>query len=147
MTKRLDVLLAIKAMIEVAVPEADVLGLENEGAPPDRIPAGGRIVIRAGDPGEPEITLSPVTYDYEHEIPVEVSANADPVRGLTAEQRVDEIVSLLGAAIMADRTLGGLVDYLDGFSPATEDLFTPGAAIARAADLALIAAYSTTDPL
>ena len=33
---------------------------------PERIPATGLIILRDGKPGEPEVTLSPLTYFYEH---------------------------------------------------------------------------------
>jgi hypothetical protein len=33
---------------------------------PERIPANGLIILRDGKPGEPEVTLSPLTYFYEH---------------------------------------------------------------------------------
>lgn len=148
MTKRLAVLLAIKALLETALgPDIIVLGLENEGAAPDRIPDGGRVVIRAGDPGEPAIDLSPVTYNYEHQIPVEVTARQSGDRSVSAEAAVDAIVELISAAIASNRTAGGAVDWLDGFSPATDDLFVPGSELAHGAALVLIATYSTTNPL
>ena len=33
---------------------------------PERIPASGLIILRDGKPGDPEVTLSPLTYFYEH---------------------------------------------------------------------------------
>jgi hypothetical protein len=31
---------------------------------PERIPAAGLLILRDGEPGEPEVTLSPLTYHY-----------------------------------------------------------------------------------
>lgn len=31
---------------------------------PERIPAAGLLILRDGDPGEPEVTLSPLRYHY-----------------------------------------------------------------------------------
>ena len=33
---------------------------------PERIPAAGLIILRDGQPGEPEVTLSPLRYHYQH---------------------------------------------------------------------------------
>ena len=153
MTKRLRVLLALKAMIAEAVgPFVEVVGLENDGVAPEVLPEqalalSGRVVIRAGDPGEATMDLSPLTYNYEHQIPLEIAAYKMVAGSNTAEQQVDGIIEAISAGIKADRTLGGEVDYLDGFSPATDDLFVSGAQIARSAEPVLIAIYSTTEPL
>ena len=34
---------------------------------PERIPAAGLIILRDGQPGEPEVTLSPLRYHYQHQ--------------------------------------------------------------------------------
>jgi hypothetical protein len=146
-TKRLDVITGVKALAQATFPGIDVLGLEGEEAAPDRVPANGRIIVRAGDPGAPEIDLSPVMYNYSHEIPVEIEAYKTSDPDLTGEQVVDSIVARFSAAIEADRTLGGLVEYLDGYAPATGDIYVAGATPVRAADLVLIATYSTPHPL
>jgi len=39
---------------------------------PERIPATGLIILRDGNPGEPEVTLSPLTYFYQHRAELEV---------------------------------------------------------------------------
>ena len=39
---------------------------------PERIPATGLIILRDGKPGEPEVTLSPLTYFYQHRAELEV---------------------------------------------------------------------------
>lgn len=33
---------------------------------PERVPAEGLLILRDGDPGEPEVTLSPLRYHYQH---------------------------------------------------------------------------------
>ena len=60
-SKRETVLTALHARLQtLAAPvlRGDVL--------PERIPATGLIILRDGKPGEPEVTLSPLTYFYEH---------------------------------------------------------------------------------
>jgi hypothetical protein len=44
---------------------------------PERIPAVGLIILRDGQPGEPEVTLSPLRYHYQHRAELEV---VDPPR-------------------------------------------------------------------
>ncbi len=48
---------------------------------PERIPAAGLIILRDGQPGEPEVTLSPLRYHYQHRTELEVVVQAGPGRG------------------------------------------------------------------
>ena len=70
-SKRETVLGAVKSLVTAALPGAEV---KRNLAKPERIPPGGLVVIRDGDPGEPDVTLSPVSYLYTHRIPVEIAA-------------------------------------------------------------------------
>ena len=38
---------------------------------PERIPTAGLIILRDGQPGEPEVTLSPLRYHYQHRAEIE----------------------------------------------------------------------------
>lgn len=53
----------------------------------------------------------------------------------------------IGAAIAADRTLGGLCDWIEAEAPATDDAEALGAMPVRFALLTIVAAYATADPL
>jgi hypothetical protein len=145
MTKRLQVLLAVKALIVRALPDADVQGLDSEDAAPDRIGPNGRAYIESGDPGEPEIDLSPLTYNYEHQIPVTLDGVAG--NGLTAEQAVDAMVGSIADEIEADRFLGGLVTFLDATAPPGNDDYVEAASSTAGVSLTIVASYSTTRPL
>ena len=35
---------------------------------PERIPAAGLVILRDGDPGEPEVTMSPLRYHYDFRV-------------------------------------------------------------------------------
>src|SRR5690606_20564339 len=48
--------------------------LRNEVLP-ERIPAGGVVILRDGDPGEPDVLLSPPEYVYAHRADIEVVAD------------------------------------------------------------------------
>ncbi len=146
MSKRTDVLFAIKQLINLALPGAKVLGLDGAEAPPAVVPATGMVVVRTGDPGEPQIDLSPPSYNYEHRIPLEVSGLKSG--GLTSEEALDVMLMAIGEGIAADRTLGGLCDWLETTSAATEDIYAEGGSQPpRGADIMIIASYSTPNPL
>lgn len=145
MSKALDVAAAIKTLVQDALPGADVLGLDGRDAAPDRIGPLGRVIVRAGDPGDPEIDLSPITYNYDHTFELEIAAYQSSSR--TAAQAVDDMLGAVATAIQANRTLGGLVDWLDAASPLTDDDYSEGAPVARRADATIVATYSTTRPL
>jgi hypothetical protein len=141
-SRREQVLDAIKTLIAAALPNADV---KRNLAKPERIPPGGLVILRDGDPGEPEVILSPLIYVYSHRIPIEIAAYETSSE--TREQVLDGMLGAIGAAVVADRTLGGLCDFIEAAAPATEDVETAGAIAGRWADLAIIAVYGTPDPL
>jgi hypothetical protein len=145
MSKRLQVLEAVKALIVAALPNAAVVGLDSEDEKPDAIPAGGLVAVYAGDPGEPEVDLSPVRYYYDHAIPIEVGAYTSA--SLTSEQVLDAMLGAIGAAVKADHTLGGLCDLLEARAPATDDFDAEGAVAGRWGAAEIVASYSTSDPL
>jgi hypothetical protein len=103
------------------------------------------VIIRDGDPGEPEVILSPLVCIYTHRIPIEVAAYENSSK--TREQVLDEILGAIGAAVIADRTLGGLCDFIKTEAPSTDDVEVAGARAGRWADAAIIAVYGTSDPL
>jgi hypothetical protein len=141
-SRREQVLDALKALVVSALPNADV---KRNLAKPERIPPGGLAIVRDGDPGEPEVILSPLIYIYTHRIPIEIAAYETSSE--TREQVLDGMLGAIGAAVVADRTLGGLCDFIEAEAPATEDIETTGARAGRWADVAIVAIYGTTDPL
>ena len=141
-SKREQVLNAMKALLSSALPNADV---RRNLAKPERIPPGGLVVIRDGDPGEPEVMLSPLVYVYSHRIPIELAAYETSSQ--SPEQVLDEMLGAIGVAVSGDRTLGGLCDFIEAQAPSTDDVETAGARSGRWADAAIVAVYGTPDPL
>lgn len=139
MSRRLDVLLAVKALIATALPLAEVVGLGDEEAEAENAGPNGRVVVHAGAPGDPEIDLSPLAYNWTHRIPVEVI--------FPDEAKLDAALVAIGTAIIADRQLGGLCDWLDAEAPETSDIYEEGTRALRGAPLSLIANYQTPSPL
>ncbi len=86
--------------------------VERETVVPERIPAGGLIILRDGQPGEPDITLSPLRYHYAHRARLEVLVQ--PLHSGTGDGRhaaLDDVLQQVGLALEADRTLGGAVTW------------------------------------
>jgi hypothetical protein len=112
---------------------------------PERVPAGGLLILRDGDPGEPEVTLSPVRYHYQHRAEVEAIVQA----GTPAERdaALDNLLGSIGAAIASDRTLGGLCDWVEASAPQPVDIPIEGAGALKAAIVPVTLIYSTLDPL
>ena len=110
---------------------------------PERIPATGLIILRDGKPGEPEVTLSPLTYFYEHRAELEVAIQA----GTGRDALFDALVASIGAALAGDRTLGGLCDWVEAEAPDPVDLPIEGAAALKAAVITVVLHYATPDPL
>jgi hypothetical protein len=73
--------------------------------PPERVPSEGLLILRGGEPGEPEVTLSPLRYHDQHRAEIEAV-----VQGSDCDAAFDALTASIGAALAADRTLGGLCD-------------------------------------
>ena len=110
---------------------------------PERIPVAGLIILRDGQPGEPEVTLSPLRYHYQHRAELEVVVQASNGRATA----FDSLIASIGAALEADRTLGGLCDWVEPEAPASVDLPVEGAAALKAAVITVVLHYTTTGPL
>ena len=110
---------------------------------PERIPATGLIILRDGKPGDPEVTLSPLTYFYEHRAELEVVIQA----GNGRDAMFDALASSIGALLTADRTLGGLCDWIEAEAPEPVDLPIEGAAALKAAVIVIVLHYASPDPL
>ena len=109
---------------------------------PERVPAAGLMILRDGEPGETEVTLSPLRYHYQHRAEIEAV-----VQGANRDAAFDTLTASIGAAIAADRTLGGLCDWVEAEAPQPVDLPVEGAASLKAAVIPVVLHYSTADPL
>jgi hypothetical protein len=109
----------------------------------ERIPAAGLIILRDGQPGEPEVTLSPLRFHYQHRAELEVVVQAGTGRAST----FDTLIAAIGTALEIDRTLGGLCDWFEPEAPASVDLPIEGAAALKVAIITVVLHYTTTGPL
>lgn len=110
---------------------------------PERIPTAGLIILRDGQPGEPEVTLSPLRYHYQHRAELEVVVQA----GTGRASAFDTLIAAIGTTLEIDRTLGGLCDWVEPEAPASVDLPIEGAAALKAAIVTVVLHYTTNGPL
>ena len=130
-------LAALQTMPDVTVLRGAIL--------PERIQPNGLLILRDGDPGTPEVTLSPLQYHFEHRAEIEVI-----VQGKTPADRhtaLDGLLHALSTVITANRTLDGLCDWLEAEAPQPVDLPVEGAEALKAAIVSVILTYTTFDPL
>jgi len=109
---------------------------------PERVPAVGLLILRDGEPGEPEVTLSPLRYHYQHRAEIEAVVQND-----ARDTAFDTLCASIGVVIAADRTLGGLCDWVEAEAPRPVDLPVEGASSLKAAVIPVILHYSLADPL
>ena len=137
-TTRETILAALHARLQPHV----ALVLRDEVLP-ERIPAAGLIILRDGQPGESEVTLSPLRYHSQHRAELEVVVQAPNGRASV----FDTLIAAICIALEADRTLGGLCDWVEPEAPASVDLPIEGAAALKAAVITVVLHYTTTGPL
>jgi hypothetical protein len=140
-TTREQVLSALFARLDSAL-NAKVV--RNEVLP-ERVPENGLVILRDGDPGEPEAILSPLRWSYQHRIDLDVVVQrpTPPER----DAAFDALIAAIGASVAADRSLDGLVERLDALAPVPTELAIEGALGLKAATLSILASYLTSDPL
>lgn len=141
-SKREEILGALFALLSAI---AGPRWLRNDTLP-ERVPAGGICILRDGDPGEPDVLLSPPEYVYEHRAELEIIIEAATPQARDAA--FDGLLISIGAAIAADRTLGGRCDWIEAEAPAPLDIAVEGAPGLKAASLPIVLNYGIPlDPL
>lgn len=136
-TSRETILTALMARIKTV----SAVALRGEVLP-ERVPPAGLLILRDGDPGDPEVTLSPLRYHFQHRTEIEAV-----VQGASRDIAFDTLCASLASAIAADRTLGGLCDWVEAEAPRPVDLPIEGAASLKAAVIPIVLHYSLADPL
>jgi hypothetical protein len=141
-SKAEQILGVIKALLET-VPGAVV---ERNSGLPEKIPDRGLIILRDGDPGEPEQALGGFgnTY-YQHAVEVEVYVEEGDAAARDAA--FEDLLQQIGTALDADPTLGGLAFGLTYGRPEASIEAVPGAPAIKSATLSVIVDYETDAPL
>ena len=136
------VLQAVYARLQ-AIPDVVV---ERNIAVPAKVPPGGLIVLRDGDPGEPDTALGGFgSAYYSHRVEVEVHVQeADPAARDTA---FDDLVVAVGTALEADPTLGSLVFGMSYGRPSTDLEPIDGAPAIKSGVIEITVEYESDAPL
>lgn len=140
MPSKLETILsALHAALDAGLPSATVL---RGAVLPEELTSDGLVILRDGEPGEPEEMFSPHRYFYEHVAEVEVFVPGTEAR----DAAFDALKVAIGAIIAANRTAGG-ADWIEAMAPAPSDLPVPGAETIKAATIPVMLHFETTDPL
>jgi hypothetical protein len=112
---------------------------------PEKVPAAGLVILRDGDPGEPDVTLNPRTEFYSHRVEIEAYTARDAAGG--GEAALDALLGAIGTALRIDPSLGGLAENLIPSAPESGALAIEGAAPILSARLVVTVEYLVSDPL
>ena len=100
------------------------------------------LAVRSRDADEQRALMDAVSIVRQHRTEIEAI-----VQGNDRDAAFDTLTASIGAAIAADRTLGGLCDWVEAEAPRSVDLPVEGAASLKAAVIPVVLHYSTADPL
>jgi len=141
-SKAEQVLEALKAVVET-VPDAVV---ERNCVLPEKIPDGGLIILRDGDPGELEQALGGFRNAYyQHAVEIEIYVEEGDAAARDAA--FDALLQQIGAVLEADPTLGGLAFGLTYSRPEPAIEAVAGAPAIKSATLSVTVDYETDAPL
>ena len=119
--------------------------VKRNAALPERIADHAMAILRDGEMGEPEVSLSPLTYHWQHQVAIELFvANPDAA---ARDSRMDGLLVELAALIEADRTLAGVVEYAEIGQPKFDELAPEGTSGIKACLLPVVLHYSSAGPL
>jgi hypothetical protein len=140
-SKTEQVLEAIKSRLQT-IPGAVI---ERNSVLPEKVPDGGLIILRDGDPGEPEQSLGGFGRSYyQHAVEIEVYAEEGDAGA--RDTAFDDILQQIGAALDADATLGGLAFGLTYGRPEPSIKAVAGAPAIKTATLSVTVDYETDNP-
>ena len=119
--------------------------VKRNAALPERIADHAMAILRDGEMGEPEVSLSPLTYHWQHQVAIELFvANPDAA---ARDSRMDGLLVELAALIEADRTLAGVVEYAEIGQPKFDELAPEGTSGIKTCLLPVVLHYSSSGPL
>ena len=136
---------AIGALLAVLGQLSLVTMVKRNAALPERIADHAMAILRDGEMGEPEVSLSPLTYHWQHQVAIELFV-ADPDAS-TRAARMDGLLTELASLIEADRTLAGVVEYAEIGQPKFDELAPEGTSGIKACLLPVVLHYSSAGPL
>lgn len=120
--------------------------VERNSDAPERIPAGGLLIIHDGDPGEPDVTLGGFsnTY-YSHDIELEIYVQEGDAA--QRDTKFDLLLQQIDAVLQAKPPLEGVADGLLYGRPEITTQGIEGGAAIKTGLLIIQADYETASPL
>ena len=119
--------------------------VKRNAALPERIADHAMAILRDGEMGEPEVSLSPLTYHWQHQVAIEVFvADSD---ASARDTRMDGLLIELATLIEADRTLGGVIESAEISPPKFDELAPDGTSGIKACLLPVVLYYSSSGSL
>src|SRR5918996_1472767 len=113
---------------------------------PEKVPPGGLIILRDGDPGEPEQALGGFgNAYYQHAVEIEIYVEEGDATARDAA--FDDLLKQIGVALEADPTLGGLAFGLTYGRPEPAIEAVAGAPAIKAATLSVTVDSESDGPL
>lgn len=119
--------------------------VKRNAALPERVADHAMAILRDGEMGEPEVSLSPLTYHWQHQVAIELFV-AEPDAS-ARDARMDGLLVELAALIDLDRTLGGVIEYAEIGPPKFDELAPDGTSGIKACLLPVVLHYSSSGPL
>jgi len=119
--------------------------VKRNAALPERLAEHAMAILRDGEMGEPDVSLSPLTYHWQHQVVIELFV-ADPDAAVR-DARMDGLLTELASLIEADRSLGGVVEYAEIGPPKFDQLAPDGTSGIKACLLPVVLHYSSSGPL
>ena len=119
--------------------------VKRNAALPKRVSDHAMAILRDGEMGEPDVSLSPLSYHWQHQVVIELFV-ADPDAS-ARDARMDSLLTELASLIEADRTLGGVIEYAEIGPPKFDELAPDGTGGIKACLLPVVLHYSSPGPL
>jgi hypothetical protein len=119
--------------------------VKRNAALPERIADHAMAILRDGEMGESEVSLSPLTYHWQHQVAIELFV-AEPDAN-ARDTRMDGLLMELAALIEADRSLGGVIEYAEIGPPKFNELAPEGTSGIKACLVPVVLHYSSSGSL
>lgn len=150
-TKSETVLGALKTQLEAYFADGelwtgDTITVDRNAAEPEEIAGGGLVIIRDGDPGQPDQALGQVggCY-YQHSIEIEIYVQ-DGLRA-ARDALYSALLAGVGAALEADKTLDGNVLGMIYGPPEPLTTLVEGAGDIKSGVIRPVVDYEASSPL
>ena len=132
------------AALEAAIRAAVTVPVTRDETRAREVPAGGLILLREGDGDVDQVIMSPLMYQMRHTVPVVIMVKHTTTVA-AARAALDALLLGVHAAVVSNRTLGGLADWVQPNAPSFEEEEQDGAGAMLAAQLPIEIQFTAPD--